>query len=104
MTTFDFTIIANGLTPEDERFADRFFEAGCDDATISFQKGVIILEFDREAKTFFHALFSAIKDVSNAGATVTHIEPDHFVVLRHREPSRHNTGGSFPLRQRVSRL
>jgi hypothetical protein len=81
MKTFEFTIIATGLSPAEEGFADRFFEAGCDDATISFQKGVIILEFDREAKTFFHALKSAIANVRDAGAEVVNIEPDHLVSL-----------------------
>ena len=81
MKTFEFTIIATGLSPAEDGFADRFFEAGCDDATISFQKGVIILEFDREAKTFFHALRTAIANVQDAGAQVVNIEPDHLVSL-----------------------
>ncbi|MEA2889050.1 MAG: hypothetical protein QOD11_3410 [Bradyrhizobium sp.] len=35
MKTFEFSIIASGLDPEAEDFADRFFNAGCDDATLS---------------------------------------------------------------------
>jgi len=62
-------------------FDDRVFEAGCDDATVSFQKGAIILAFARDAKTFTHALISAIRDVQRAGATVIHVEPDHLVSL-----------------------
>jgi len=81
MKTHSFAIIATGLDPEAEDFADRFFEAGCDDATISFQKGAIVLEFDREARTFFHAMTSAIRDATNAGAKVRHVEPDHLVSL-----------------------
>ena len=50
MKTFEFSIIASGLDPEAEDFADRFFNAGCDDATLSFQKGHIILDFAREAR------------------------------------------------------
>jgi hypothetical protein len=80
MKTHEFTIVARGLSL-DEKAADRFFEAGCDDATVSIQKGVIILEFDREAKSFFHALRSAIENVEAAGAEVVHIEPDHLVSL-----------------------
>ena len=39
MKTHEFTIVASGLDPEMEGYEDRFFEAGCDDATLSFQKG-----------------------------------------------------------------
>ena len=35
MKIFEFRIIASGLDPEAEDFADRFFDAGCDDATLS---------------------------------------------------------------------
>lgn len=81
MNEHSFTIIASGLDPSDENFEDRFFEAGCDDATIAFQKGVIVLAFDREAKNLMHAIQSAIWDVERAGATVERIEPDYLVSL-----------------------
>jgi transcriptional regulator with XRE-family HTH domain len=81
MNTFSFIIIASGIDPEEENFEDRFFEAGCDDATISFQKGALVLEFDRQAKNLSQALFSAILDVTAAGAKVLHVEPDYLVSL-----------------------
>jgi hypothetical protein len=81
MKLHEFTIIATGLDPMADGFEDRFFEAGCDDATISVQKGTIILEFDREARSFLSAVESAIRDVTQAGATVVHVEPDHLVSL-----------------------
>lgn len=81
MKDHEFTIIASGLTPNDERFEDCFFDAGCDDATLSFQKCVIILEFHREAGSFAQAVASAYEDVLRAGATVERIEPDHLVSL-----------------------
>ena len=81
MKTYDFTIIASGLDPQAEDFAERFYKAGCDDSTISFQKGLIILEFDREAKSFAHALISAFAAVNTAGAKVERFEPDHLVSL-----------------------
>jgi hypothetical protein len=74
METYKFTIIASGVDPFDANFDDKFFEAGCDDATISVQKGAIILEFNRESKTFSHALWSAIRDVEKAGAIITHVD------------------------------
>lgn len=79
--TYNFTVIASGLDPESPDFEARFFEAGCGDATIAFQKGAIILEFDREARSFAHALHSAIIDVLRAGAKVEHVEPDYLVSL-----------------------
>jgi len=81
MKTHEFSIIASGLDPEAEDFEDRFFEAGCDDATLSFQKGVIIVEFHREAVSFSNAVTSAYEAVRRAGADVERIEPDHLVSL-----------------------
>lgn len=81
MKTFEFSIIASGLNPEAEDFADRFFEAGCDDATISFQKGHIILDFARDAETLAEAIASAASAVSHAGAKVDRVEPDPLVSL-----------------------
>ena len=81
MRVYNFTIVAHGLDPSSPDFEDRFFEAGCDDATIAIQKGVIVLEFDREAKNLIHAIWSAVRDVEGAGATVQNIEPDGLVTL-----------------------
>jgi hypothetical protein len=81
METFEFSIIASGLDPEAEDFADRFFNAGCDDATLSFQKGQIILGFAREAETMDVAIVSAVDCVAAAGAKVQRIEFDPLVSL-----------------------
>ena len=70
MKTYELTIIAAGLDPESEDFADRFFEAGSDDATVSFQKGTIIVDFTRKALTLGHAIRSAVTNVESAGAEV----------------------------------
>lgn len=79
--TFEFAIIASGLDPEADDVFDRFYEAGCDDATIAFQKGHFIVDFAREAATFEDAIASAIRDVTKAGAKVERIEPDPLVSL-----------------------
>lgn len=81
MKTFEFTIIASGLHPDMADYEDRFFEAGCDDATLAFQKGLIIVEFARDDVSFSHAIASAYENVRQAGATVERIEPDHLVSL-----------------------
>lgn len=79
MKSHNLTIIATGLDPRATDFADRLYEAGCDDATVSFQKGLLVIEFDREARTFLSALFSALRDVKKAGATIERVEPDYLV-------------------------
>jgi predicted DNA-binding transcriptional regulator AlpA len=81
MKTFEFSIIASGLDPEAADFADRFYNAGCDDATISLQKGHIILYFARDAETVDAAICSAIECVENAGGDVNRVEPDPLVSL-----------------------
>jgi predicted DNA-binding transcriptional regulator AlpA len=81
MKMFEFSIIASGLDPEAEDFADRFFNAGCDDATLSFQKGHIILDFAREANSIDAAIVSAMECVAAAGAKIDRIEPDPLVSL-----------------------
>ena len=81
MKKFEFSIIASGLDPDAEDFADRFYNAGCDDASISFQKGHIILDFAREADSIDGAICSAIDCVEQAGAHVDRVEPDPLVSL-----------------------
>jgi len=79
--TYEFAIIASGLDRTAEDFESRFYDAGCDDATISFQKGAIIADFAREAASIDAAIASAVRDVRKAGATVERIEPDPLVSL-----------------------
>lgn len=79
MKSFEFSVIASALDPEAAGFADRFFDAGCDDATISFQKGHITADFARDAKSIDAALASAVAAVKKAGASVDRIEPDPLV-------------------------
>ncbi len=79
MKNHSLTIIASGLDVLGDAFADRFFEAGCDDATVAIQKGLFVLEFDREARTFTHALVTAMRDVARAGARIERVEPDYLV-------------------------
>ena len=79
MKTHRLSIIASGLDVKTNDYADRFFEAGCDDATVSLQKGLFVLEFDRKADSFEKALISAIHDVKRSGATIERVEPDNLV-------------------------
>jgi hypothetical protein len=81
MKMHEFSIIASGMDPEAEGFESHFFDAGCDDATISFQKGRIIADFAREADTLEEAISSAIENVRLAGAKIDRVEPDPLVSL-----------------------
>jgi hypothetical protein len=81
MKTFEFIIIASGLDPEAENFFDQFLDAGLDDATVSYQRGLIIVDVAREASSIDEAIASAVENVKEAGATVERIEPDPYVNL-----------------------
>lgn len=80
MNTFEFTIIASGFDV-DTPYEDALFEAGCDDATLSVQKGVLIAEFHRDAVSFSSAVSSACLAIMQAGLRVERVEPDHLVSL-----------------------
>lgn len=80
MKTFGFAIIASGYDPEGD-YETPLFEAGCDDATVSVQKGLLIIEFDREAVSFSRAVASACQNVKAAGLCIERVEPDHLVTL-----------------------
>lgn len=81
MRPYEFAIVASGLDPQDEDFEARFYRAGCDDATISFQRCRIIADFARKAGSPAEAVVSAIEDVMKAGAAVERVEPDPLVSL-----------------------
>lgn len=81
MKKYEFSIVASGLDPQADDFERRFYDAGCDDATISFQKGHIIVDFAREADSVDSAICSAIECVEAAGAKVDRVEPDPLVSL-----------------------
>lgn len=81
METFEFTVIATGLDPTADDFEARFFDAGCDDAIVAFQKGHILVDFAREAVSLEVAIISAIQNVEAAGAVVERVEPDPMVSL-----------------------
>lgn len=81
METYEFTVIATGLDPSDENFEARFYDAGCDDALISFQKGHILVDFSREAESLESAIGSAVENCRSAGAIVERVEPDPLVSL-----------------------
>lgn len=81
MKTYEFTIVAAGLDLQAEDFEARFYDARCDNALISFQKGHILVDFAREAESLEEAIASAVENVRQAGASVERVEPDPLVSL-----------------------
>ena len=81
MPVFDFSVIASGPDPRSADFEARFYDAGCDDALVSFQNGHVIVDFSREAESFDRALASALESVAATGARIDRIEPDPLVSI-----------------------
>jgi predicted DNA-binding transcriptional regulator AlpA len=81
METYEFTIVTDGLHPKEENFEGRFYDAGCNDALVSFQNGHVLLDFSRKAASLPEAIASAVEHVERAGATIARIEPDPLVNL-----------------------
>ncbi|HET6940760.1 MAG TPA: hypothetical protein VFH89_01225 [Sphingomicrobium sp.] len=81
MKTYEFTIIASGLDLEADDFETRFFEAGCDDATVGSQNGRILIDFSREAPSLTEAIVTAVESALQGGAIVERVEPDPLVSL-----------------------
>lgn len=81
MPVFEFSIIASGVDPAADDFESRFYDAGCDDALIAFQRGHAIIDFSRQAASVEDAIASAIGNVRAAGARVDRVEPDPLVNL-----------------------
>jgi hypothetical protein len=67
VTEWTFRLTLAGLDLNDEQL-DALFEAGCDDAAFSLERGGMVLGlFDREAETQEDAVLSAIENVEGAG-------------------------------------
>lgn len=80
-STHSFVLVLDGFDRPEAEIEDSLFEAGCDDALLSFRGTTPFLEFDREAQSLEEAVLSAIQNVETAhvGATVLRVEPDDLV-------------------------
>lgn len=68
MKEFDFTLIVNfqDSTIDPSIYSDALCEAGCDDAMFAVgKKGIIVIDFIREAETACEAISSAIEQVKS---------------------------------------
>lgn len=82
MQTYEFTFVVGNVDPHADDFEDRFFEAGCDDATLVLMHGAAAACFSRCAETYKDAVFSAYEDIQKAGACIERFEPDYLVNSR----------------------
>lgn len=78
---FDFALIVAGVPELTDTVQDALFEAGCDDATLSIQHGLLYMEFSRTAPSIKDAILSAIRDVikSGIGAAVLRVDECNLV-------------------------
>lgn len=63
----DFALIVAGVPELTQQVQDALFNAGCDDATLSIQYGLLYMEFSRSATSLQEAIVSAIQDVRRSG-------------------------------------
>jgi hypothetical protein len=75
LTMHEFSVILS-RPEESEEDADRLYEAGCADGSISTTGGVTRIDFHREAESLEQAIRSAVADVNRAGFPVARIEID----------------------------
>ncbi|HEY2414581.1 MAG TPA: hypothetical protein VGI40_20205 [Pirellulaceae bacterium] len=71
----EFTIVL-AQPEESEDDADRLYEAGCSDGSISTSGGVTRIDFHRVANSLEDAIRSAVGNVHQAGFQVARIEID----------------------------
>jgi hypothetical protein len=83
---YSFTLVLSGLSTLSDKLENNLFEAGCCDALLGTQEGVVFLDFDREALSFAEAVSSAIRDVNKAGYEVDEIEPDEELMVACKKP------------------
>jgi hypothetical protein len=78
---YDFSLVINGVSELTGKVEDAFFEAGCDDATLSIRRGHLYAEFSRNAPSMKDAILSAIRDIRRAkiGASVLCVDECNLV-------------------------
>lgn len=78
-----FQIVLADVDETTEDVSNRFYEAGCGDATPFSSQGVAVVGFARQAHSLDEAIRSAIADVQKAGFSAARMEsPDQPVLSR----------------------
>ncbi|MCC6230528.1 MAG: hypothetical protein IT432_15045 [Phycisphaerales bacterium] len=73
---FDFALIVGGVSELTPALMDAMYAAGCDDATLSIQYGLLYMEFSRSAMSLKDAILSAIRDVQKSGTSAKVLRVD----------------------------
>ena len=78
---YNFALVLTGISEPGGQIEDALYEAGCDDALLSFRSGIAYLEFDREAQGLKEAIVSAVRDLERANGhlKVARVEPGDLV-------------------------
>jgi len=72
----DFALIVGGIPELTPQVQDALFEAGCDDATLSIQYGLLYVDFSRSANSLREAIITAVRDVLRSGLPVQILRVD----------------------------
>ena len=78
MPKYEVTVVLDEDGELTEVLADRLFAAGCDDGTPGQCRGILSVDFHRDADSLEAAIRSAIADLRTAGCRVARVqlEPD----------------------------
>ena len=81
MNNHEYTLVLEAPTGLNARLEDALYEAGCDDALLSFRSGIAYLHFYREAENLEKAIIAAIDQVESIGCglNVKRVEPSDIV-------------------------
>ena len=85
---YDFSLVLLGVNELTTKVEDAFFEAGCDDATLSIAYGRVWMEFSRTAPSLKDAVLSAIRDVRKAGIGADVLQVDECNLVTQAEIAR----------------
>ncbi|MBT0725690.1 DNA-binding protein [Rosenbergiella sp. S61] len=86
MKEYDFSIVAHSSRDLDAdlvtEIANKLYDLGADDCTVSSQNNAVIVSFDREAHSYSEAVMSAIKQLKQFNfLTVKSVDAGEFVGL-----------------------
>ncbi len=85
MKNYIFTLVLEKTALDKNKIEDALYEAGCDDALLSFYGDIPHLDFDRKAVSLEESIRLATEDVSLTGLLVLEIKmtSKEFSLLQH---------------------
>src|SRR4051794_35160032 len=84
LATYEFTLVLSGISEITDELADALYAAGCDDALLGMQDGIVFLDFTRESASLMDAIVTAILAVEDAGVDglqVAEVRPPHAATI-----------------------